>query len=176
MSCTLTSGRTEPCRDAIGGLKAIYLANFLEDGFTVDASEAIAINAALTEVFKYELIADGNTYVETPTQDPNAGTTTYEQVLSVVLKKQTKESANELAIVLRSRCLVVVQYRDGSYRVMGIEDGTYQTGDFQSGGAKNEFNGYNLTFNAMETAPAPYLDDATITALDGIVSATNVTP
>lgn len=176
MACTLTSGRTEPCRDAVGGLKAIYLANFIEDGFTVAAGEATAINVALTEVFKYELIADGNTFVETPTQDPNAGTTTYEKVLSVVLKKQNLASANELAIIMKARLLVVVQYRDGSYRVLGLEDGTFQTGDFQSGGAKSEFNGYNLTFTATETTPSPYLDSATVTALEAIVSATNINP
>ena len=176
MSCILTSGRLEPCRDAVGGLKAIYLANFVEDGFTLTAGEATAINLAITEVFKYELMADGYTYGETGTQDPQAGTTTYEQVLSVVLKKQTKESANELAIVMRSRLLVIVEYRDGSFRVMGLEDGTFQTGDFQSGGAKADFNGYNLTFNATETIPAPYLDAATVTALGAINSAVNVTP
>lgn len=176
MSCILTRGRTEPCRDAVGGLRAMYLLNFIEDSFTLAAGEATAINAAVTEVFKYELVADGNNLVETGTQDPNAGTTTYEQVLSVVLKKQTKESANELAILMRARLVVVVQHRDGSYRVVGLEDGTFQTGDFQSGGAKAEFNGYNLTFTATETQPAPYLDAATITALEAIVSATNVEP
>ena len=42
MACNLTSGRTEPCRDAIGGLKAIYLLDFVEDSFTVAAGEATA--------------------------------------------------------------------------------------------------------------------------------------
>lgn len=176
MSCTLTSGRTEPCRDAVGGLKAVYIYNFLEDAFTVAAGEATAINAALTEVFKYELIADGNTFVETFTQDANAGTSTYEKVLSVVLKKQDKATANELALIVKGRLGVVVEGRDGSYRVLGLEDGTFQSGDIQSGGAKADFNGYNLTFTATEVLPSAYLDAATITALDGIVSATNINP
>lgn len=176
MACILTSGRTEPCADSLSGLKAIYLANFIEDSFTVAATEATAINAALTEVFKYELIADGNTFVQTPTQDRNTGTTTYEKVLSVVLKKQTQASANELSIVMKSRLVVIIEGRDGSFKIQGIEDGTYQTGDFQSGGAKSDFNGYNLTFTSTETQPSAYLDAATITALQGIVSATNLNP
>ena len=38
MACLLTTGRTEPCRDAIGGLKALYLFDFIEDSFTVKES------------------------------------------------------------------------------------------------------------------------------------------
>lgn len=176
MACNLTSGRTEPCRDAIGGLKAIYLLDFVEDSFTITAGEATAINAAVTEVFKYELLADGNTYVETFTADQNNGTSIYEQVLTVALKKQTKESANELALIVKSRPVCVVEFRDGRRLVQGISDGTVATGDIQSGGAKGDFNGYNLTLTATEVLPSPALDEATKTALDGIISPTNVTP
>lgn len=176
MACNLTSGRTEPCRDAIGGLKAIYLLDFVEDSFTITAGEATAINAAVTEVFKYELLADGNTYVETFTADQNNGTSIYEQVLTVALKKQTKESANELALIVKARPVCVVEFRDGRRVVQGISDGTVATGDIQSGGAKADFNGYNLTLTATEVLPSPALDAATITALDAIVSATNITP
>ena len=176
MACNLTSGRLEPCRDAIGGLKAIYLVDFIDDSFTVAAGEATAINAAVTDVFKYELLADGNTFVETFTADQNNGTSIYEQVLTVALKKQTKASADELALIVKARPVVVIQHRDGSYKIQGISDGTVATGDIQSGGAKADFNGYNLTLTATEVLPAPYLDAATITALDLIVSTTNINP
>ncbi len=176
MACNLTSGRTEPCRDAIGGLKAIYLLDFVEDSFTITAGEATAINAAVTEVFKYELLADGNTYVETFTADQNNGTSIYEQVLTVALKKQTKESADELALIVKSRPVCVIQFRDGRYAIQGISDGTVATGDIQSGGAKGDFNGYNLTLTATAVLPSAVLDSATVTALEAIVSATNVTP
>ena len=176
MACNLTSGRTEPCRDAIGGLKAIYLLDFVEDSFTIVSGEATAINAAVTEVFEYELLADGNTFVETFTADQNNGTSIYEQVLTVALKKQTKESADELALIVKSRPVCVVKFRDGRYVVQGISDGTVATGDVQSGGAKADFNGYNLTLTATEVLPAPTLDATTVTALEAIISANNVTP
>ena len=176
MACNLTSGRTEPCRDSLSGLKALYLLDFVEDSFTVVAGEATAINIAVTEVFKYELLADGNTLVETFTADQNTGTSTYEQVLTAALKKQDKATANELALIVKSRPVVVVQGRDGSYRVVGISDGTVATGDIQSGGAKSDFNGYNLTLTATEVLPAPYLDSATISALIALESATVINP
>jgi hypothetical protein len=176
MACGLTSGRTEPCRDAIGGLKAVYFLDFIEDSFTIVAGEATAINAAVTEVFKYELLADGNTFVQNFTADASAGTSIYEQVLTSVLKKQDKETANELALIVKARPIVVVQSRDGDYRIVGISDGTVATGDIQSGGTKADFSGYNLTLTATEVLPAPTLDATTVTALIALVSATNITP
>lgn len=176
MACNLTSGRTEPCRDSLSGLKNAFLLDFVEDSFTVAAGEATAINIAITEVFKYELLADGNTLVETFTADQNTGTSTYEQVLTLALKKQDQATANELAVLVKSRPIIVVQGRDGNYRIVGISDGTVVTGDVQSGGAKSDFNGYNLTFTATEVLPAPYLDSATITALEALVSITNINP
>lgn len=176
MACVLTSGRTEPCRDAISGLKASYFIDYQEDLFTIVAGEATAIDAGVTEVFKYELLADGNTLVETFTADQNNGTSIYEQVLTMALKKQDKDTANELSLIVKARPIVVVQFRDGTYKVIGISDGTVATGDIQSGGAKADFNGYNLTLTATEVAPAPQLDSATVTALLALVSATNINP
>jgi len=176
MACVLTSGRTEPCRDAIGGLKAAYFIDFQEDSFTIAAGEATAIDVGVTEVFKYELLADGNTLVETFTADQNNGTSIYEQVLALALKKQDKETANELALIVKARPIVVVQFRDGTYKIVGVSDGTVATGDIQSGGAKADFNGYNLTLTATEVSPAPTLDALTVTALLALVSVTNINP
>lgn len=176
MACALTTGRTEPCRDAVGGLKAIYLYDYVEDSLTVTSGEVTAIDAAVTEVFKYELLADGNTLVETFTADQNNGTSVYEQVLTVALKKQDKDTANEISLIVKARPPAIVQFRDGTYKAIGISDGTVATGDIQSGGAKADFNGYNLTLTATEVLPAPTLDSATVTALLALVSATNINP
>ena len=176
MACVLTSGRTEPCSDAIGGIKKLYLLDYVEDSFTVAAGEATAISASVTEVFEYELLADGNTLVETFTEDRNAGTSIYEQVLTLVLKKQDLATANELALIVKSRPVAVVLDRRGNYKVIGISDGTVSTGSLESGGAKGEFNGINLTLTATETEPAPYLDATTETAFEALISATNINP
>lgn len=176
MACALTSGRTEPCKDSLSGLKAAYAIDFIEDSFTITAGEATAIAAGVTVVYKYVLNHTGNTFIETPTADNDTGTTTYEQALAISLKKQTKASANEIHLLLKSRPVWVVQGRDGDYRVMGLSDGTNGSGTTESGGEKNSFNGYNLTFAAMETEPAPVLDSATETAFIALISGTNISP
>lgn len=177
MSCVLTSGRTEPCSDSQSGLKSVYALDFVEDSFTISAGEATAIDAGVTVVFKYVLNSNTNTFIETGAKDNETGTTTYEQALTLHLKKQTKASANEIHLLLKSRPVWVVQGRDGNYKVMGISDGTSgATATIESGGEKNSFNGYDLVFNSTETEPAPYLDSATVTAFLSLVSGTNVTP
>ena len=170
MACTLTKGRVEPCRDAIGGIKAVYLIDYQEDAFTISAGEITAIDAGVTDAYKYELMSDNNTLVETFTADANNGTSIYEQVLTMALKKQDKATATELAIIVKARPIAIVQFRDGNYRAVGVSDGTIATGDIQSGGAKADFNGYNLTLTATEVEPAPYLDESTITALLALVA------
>ena len=60
MACVLTSGRTEPCKDAVGGLKNVYFCDFVEDSFTVVAGEATAIDVGLTVTYQYALNSNEN--------------------------------------------------------------------------------------------------------------------
>ena len=177
MACVLTSGRTEPCKDAQGGIAKAYLLDYLASPFTVSGGQVTAMNVAITEVFNYELRADNNIFTEKLVTDKNAGTTVNTQTLELRLKKQTYQSAAEIKLLAHARPIIVVIRNDGSYQVMGITDGCDLTdSNIQSGGAKADFNGYDLTFTAEEVELAPYLDASTITAIDAVVSATNVTP
>ena len=176
MACVLTSGRSEPCSDAIGGIKKLYLLDYIEDSFTVVAGEATAIDVGVTAVYGYDLLNDGNTFAEAFEQDINAGTSTYIQTVTLALKKQSKLFAQELALIVKARPIAVVLDRMDNYKIVGISDGTVSSGSLESGGAKNEFNGINLVLTATETEPAPYLDATTVTAFIALIDATPETP
>ena len=177
MACALTSGRTEPCKDSIGGIVRAYLLDYVADSFTVSGNQATAKNAAVTEVFQYELRANNNTFTEALVTDKNTGSTVNTQTAELRLKKQTYQSAAEIKLLASARPVIVIVRNDGAHQVMGISEGCDLTGsNIQSGGARGDFNGYDLTFTAEEVELAPYLDASTITALEGVVSATNVTP
>ena len=159
----------------MGGLVAAYFINFTEDAFTVADAEATAINVAVTEVFKYELRNDGNNFSEAVVTDPNTGTTTNTQTLALALPKLDKDTALQVDLLAKGRPVIVVQDRNGNYQVAGLSEGCDLTGsDLNSGGAKTDFNGYNLTFTAVEGSVAPFLDSSTITALLALVSETNI--
>ena len=179
MSCLVGKGRIEPCKTSLGGLKNAFFANFSEaDGaFTVVGKEVTALGLGLTTVYKYDLLADGNTLEEVTVADRNTGTRVNTQTLVLALKKQDLNTAIEIDAIAAGRPVVVVQDRNDNYKVLGITEGMNLTsGSAASGGAKADFNGYNLTLVAEENATAPFLDSATVTALLALVDATPIDP
>lgn len=177
MACLLTSGRTEPCNDGAGGIAKIYLADYLEDAFTISAGAVTAIAVGVTEVFGYELRANNNKFNEALVTDKNTGSRVNTQTLEVRLKKQDVASANELMLLSAARPYIIVKGNDGTHKLMGATEGCDLTGsNIDSGNARGDFNGYDLTFTAEELLLAPFLDSATITALEALESATVISP
>ena len=129
MACLLTTGRNEPCLDAIGGLKAVYFFDRLTDPFTVSAGEATAMNASLTDAFEYDLISDNSNLTENIVSDQNTGTTTNTQTLVLSLKKQDKDTAAQIALLAKAAPQAVIKDRAGNYRAVGISDGLTLNGN-----------------------------------------------
>jgi hypothetical protein len=177
MSCDLTKGRLKACKSSIGGLAAVYWINYIADAFTYAAQEVTAINVAVTEVFKYDLRNDENQLVENVVSDRNTGTTVNTQTLTIALQKLDKDTSNEVKLLAYGNPIAVVKDKNGNHRVAGIENGLDLTAsNIGSGGAAGDFNGYNLTLTGLENEPAPFLNSATVTALEALVSATNIDP
>jgi len=179
MACNIGKGRLEPCKNTLGGLKNAFFANFAEaDGaFTVVAKEVTAIDVALTTVYKWDLLADGNTLEEAMVADTATGTRVNTQTLNLVIKKQDFATAEQIDLVAAGRPVVIVQDRNDNYKVLGLSEGMNLTsGSATTGGAKADFNGYNLTLESTEGSYAPYLDAATVTALLALVDATPIDP
>lgn len=177
MPCAITTGRSEPCFDAVGGYSKLYLFDFIEDAFTVSGGEVTAIDVLVTDVFEYDLQKDANSVEETLNDDRRAtGSTAVEQVLTFGLTKQGKETAAELNILAKGTPIAVVKDRMGNYKPYGITDGCILGGSAASGASKGEFNGYNLTLTATETEFAPTFDASTVTAFEALISAVKITP
>lgn len=175
--CDIVSGRTEPKCKSVGGLKKAYFINWVKDAFTIAAGEATGINVLVTEAFGWELRADENNATEAVAGNRNNGTLVNTQTITLHLKKQDFATSNEIMLMANGRPIIVTVGYDGRHKVYGAVDGCDLTGsNIQSGGAKDSFNGYDLTFTAVEDALAPFLDAATITALEAIESATVITP
>jgi hypothetical protein len=170
MSCDITQGRVKGCKDAIAGTTKVFLFNYLENPFTVVDGVATAINPLLTDVFQYDLIGDANTFVESMVGDRNTGTSPNTQTLTLALHKITKEDHNQFNLLVYGYPQAVVKDRMGNYMIVGITDGIDFTVSPTTGGAKADFNGYNLTGLATEATLAPMLDASTISAFLDLVS------
>ena len=166
MACTLTKGRNEPCKDVVGGITAVYLADFGTLGDpTYDATDVDVIDAfgGSPTWFQFD-VKGASSFEQTITSSRDAGTSFYEQVLNLTLKKMSKQTHNELKLIVRSRPHVVVEDNNGNKFMMGLEYGAEVTGgSVVTGTAMGDLSGYTLTFTAQEKLPANFVD-ATITA------------
>jgi len=164
MACDLTAGRTEPCKDAVGGLKNMYLINYDEvadyiyDLTDTDEIATFVASSLTINAYKYEL-KGANVLDQTVTSSRDNGTTFVEQSLTVVLKKQDVATHKEIKLLSYGRPRVVVEDYNGNYFLMGLEHGVeLTTAAISSGTAMGDLSGYTLTLVGMEKIPANFID------------------
>ena len=170
MACDITIGRDRACKDGLGGNSTLYLYNELADAFTVLNGEATAMNVLLTAAFAFPLEGDGNTLEQSMVSDRNTGTKVNTQTLTVMLKNMDAATSAEFNLLAAGYPQAVVVDRNGNHHAIGLDDGIDFTVLASTGGAKTDMNGYTLTGIATTTDIAPLLDEATITAFEGVVS------
>ena len=94
-----------------------------------------------------------------------------------MLKKQDVLTHAQIDFIVAGRPVVIVRDNNSNYHVLGITEGMETTGStVGTGGAKSDFNGYNLTLSAQENDIAPLLDAATKTALEALVDSSPIAP
>jgi hypothetical protein len=162
MACDLSLGRIEPCKDSVGGLNAIYFVNFGDLGaitYDVTNTDVIDAIAGTPSAYKYD-IKGTSTFTQNIQSDRATGTTAFEQVLEITLKKLSVSDHNELKLLAYGRPQVIVEDYNGNYFLAGLEHGMDVTGGtIVTGGAMNELSGYTLTLTGMERVPANFLGD-----------------
>ena len=173
MSCDITNGRIEQCKDSVSGLKAIYFANFDDldsDNVVYDGTNGDVIAtwqpAAPLSLYKYELKSTTNSFTTGINSSRDNGTTFFEQTLVAALKRQDFATHKNVKLLAYGRPRIIVRTMTDQFFLMGLDQGADVTGGtVSSGSALGDFNGYSLTFAAMEVSPANFLDCSTEAAL-----------
>jgi hypothetical protein len=171
MSCSITNGRSLPCKSAVGGLKNIYFSNYDATNIadlTPSAGE-ITFNGS-EEFYQYEI--KGNSSLETAINSSREnGTTFYESTLNATFTFLDKATQEEIKLLAAGRPQIVIEDYNGNFFLVGKEHGAEVTGgSIATGAAMGDISGFTLTLTAQETAPpffcaaAPAL--ATYTAID----------
>ena len=112
MACELSTGFTLDCKDGIGGIKKIVLANwydnidFIFDGATEVVNEITSISAG--ELFTYDLPTQTGSFEETINFNRDNGTVFYTQTVNIMLHKLSAPKRLELQSVAQARVLVFV--------------------------------------------------------------------
>ena len=180
MSCNLTKGRNITCRDTVGGVKAIYFAQYDEvvayaEGATTEVGSLVTFTlGASDDIYKYTLKRGTASCTETLTGSSEAGTVFYTPSVNIKLHKLTKEDQNQVKLLASNRLVIFLELNEvltsNSHNVLlalGLENGMdLNSGTNATGTAFGDMNGYDWTFDGMERDAMVTVADFTTTPLD----------
>ena len=179
MSCTLTQGRREPCKSAVGGINAVYFVDYGNLGTVTQSNDEITDVSGTFNAYRY-FVKGNSSFEQAITSSRENGTTFFEQTLNLTLKRLRKEDHKEIKLISYARPHIVIEDFNGNAFLMGLEHGCDVTGgSITTGAGMADLSGYTLTLTAQELLPANFLEaptssnpfagctSATVTVTDG---------
>jgi len=156
MSCSITSGYTLDCKESVGGIKAVYIADFTSITYDTPAGGVIA-DVTTGDFFLFELPPQTGNFTITANSSIENQSTFYQTELVIALPRLSTTARNQFMVLTKGRFAIIVLDRLGNQYVLGYENGCFATtGTAVSGTAMGDLNGQNLTFTSLETQ-APYM-------------------
>lgn len=155
MACAVTSGRSLPCKNSVGGLKAVYILDFDSTiAALTDTSGTIDLTTG-GDFFKYDI--KGNSSLETSINSSREnGTTFYESTLNLTFTFLDVSTQEQIKLLSAGRAHIVVEDYNGNQLLIGHKNGAEITGGtIVSGAAMGDLSGFTLVATAQEVAP-PY--------------------
>jgi hypothetical protein len=171
MACTVVAeGRALPCKDSLGGIKQVWIGNFVSPTWGAVSSGEIA-NAVTSSalVFKnYDMHKNTGSFTQTVNASVENGTIFYTQVVSCVFSNEVKSDIDDFQKLTKGRMALCVQDVNDNVFVMGHTRGVELTGGtLESGVAMGDFNGLKYEFTAEEFIAAPFLKMSGVGVPDG---------
>lgn len=167
MACNLTQGFTLDCRDAVGGIKTIYVARLSDVVSTTESSGLVTAvtMASGSKFYEYQMRKQTGNYTETITTSDENGTLFYAQEVTVQLPRTSVQKRNELYLLAQNDIVAIVKDRNDNHLLFGKTNGLTLGGNNSSGTAMGDFNGYALTFTGAEEKPASFVTGSIISGL-----------
>lgn len=172
MACLLTDGIVKGCRDNIGGIKEVYLANKeLVTEITATDMEVTAIatidglGATAPAFYTFEVNKASSNWTDTPAAVASNGGTFYTPSVTMVFSKNDATKANTVKLMGQSTLVAIVKNNDGKYFLLGAENGLeLSAGSYASGTAYTDLNGWTITLSGGENTPAFEVNASVITS------------
>lgn len=170
-SCTsyTLSGLNAGCKDSVGGVAKVWLADFSAVNWAIDASTHLATPDATTAFKVYNLRKGAASMTSTLTVNDNAGSYFTTEVAMNFLKMENAKRLEVMAMLM-GQATGIVKDRNGKYWAIGVEnplEGSAGTGE--TGTAASDANQYTVTISVDDAElPREITDSTTITALEAI--------
>lgn len=170
MNCATLAGLTLDCRDNVGGIDTIYIADVTGSIVTsdVNASGSVAATAVsfdgtslaadltgVTGLYAYECVKQTGALTETGTFSEENGTIFFTSVASAVFNKLDADKQAELYnLGVSAKLLVLVKDNNGRFWMPGNERGALvSNATSQTGTAFGDRNGITIEFTGIDNQP-----------------------
>lgn len=170
-SCGITlKGWDFSCKDNVGGIKNIWLADWNDAAPYVEtkrfkATIRTGTSPNYTYVFKLFRIRTGNGSMNSTLNADEANGTVYVTTdLNMKFTKLTEDGRNEVAEILRGNVAAIIETNTGEYYGLGAEHPlTFSAGTANTGAQMGDFAGYDITVQDY-CSTLPYLLDESLIA------------
>ena len=153
MACAITAGYAISCRDSVGGIDAVYFAEY----GNVTISDSSGTVTGITKVtgkrfWKFEVPTKSSANAESnPMPSIENGTLFFEQKVNFPVNYRDATTRNIITTLAKNKVIIVTLDKDGVYRMYGKAYGMYMAGSKgQTGAAAGDANGYTLDFEGVE--------------------------
>lgn len=190
MACDYSTGRALPCKDAIGGVKALYLvtdgtsAYTLNAGdVTLDSGSACQVDDVDTSITVYKIDLPRNTATVSQSLENSIenGSFFYNQTIEIALHKLEHETACLIDAVAKNYQSIFVHLENDTVLLAGYERGLSATGgDTMVGAGLNDGQKFMLTLSGETRKPFLYLANTSGAGtasypFDGLATPANIT-
>jgi len=163
MACNLTSARGLACKDTVGGVKAVYFADFDPTQYAAMAftsGEWTGYGAENLTLYRYDTRPNASGLVVDVANDV-AGSAAYTATLSLVLHKATQTDNSELERLIQTRVFAWVLDANDVVWSLGLVNGcVVNTAQMSVGTARADLHGYTLEVQSMESVFPPKVVDS----------------
>jgi hypothetical protein len=168
MPCNLTNGFLLDCNEGVGGVKEVFIANWtpFQNGVTVTTTvggDEFISELPVANVYRFQPNRNTGALTVTPTPNLENGTLYYVQTVEFTLGKLDMFKRTQLEQLSKAKVAVFVRLYDNQILMIGRTDGAFLTaGTYQSGKAKGDLNGYQITLTAEEPEQPDFLEQYTV--------------
>ena len=178
MACTLiTHGRGLDCNRVSGGIKNVYFAIFDTSVPTISALNVLTnVDMGTTKLYKYVMPRGVSSVTDTIVGSSENGTIYYTPTIQVIYNRLSAVDQNEIKLLGQTQLMIFVECNallpNSTHNLvlcLGAQNGmVLNAGTETTGAAWGDRNGYDLTFDGMETFPMQTVVDYTTTIFDNL--------
>ena len=168
MACsqTLAAYQLSDCFSSRGGIKAVWVANYVEDGFTMSTAGTVTGFSTAVTWYKQELHRNLASLTSTYNYDDGTKSSYVSTEAVWQYLKMQKESRIQMNALAKGDLMVVVEDANGTYIALGVQEPVKVTsGTGESGTDRADRNAYEVTVTDYNDSYPPMLDASAIELL-----------